>query len=82
MVHKRIPAKKKANQSEPRILTGIPDIQKQLLLIDRLAARAPDVERETLDGLAGFLSELYSQLQHQKSVRVYRLASKMRSVAD
>ncbi|MBI4422490.1 MAG: hypothetical protein HY554_02115 [Elusimicrobia bacterium] len=74
--------KPRANQTYPRIVIGVPDIQKQLLLVDRLAQRAGDAEREPLETLATFLADLYSRLQHQKNVTIYRFGSKTRSGAD
>lgn len=62
-----------------RIILGLPDIQKQLLLVNRLVGQAGDTERDPLENLGDFLSELYTQLQHQKQVTIYRFGSKTRS---
>ena len=63
-------------------MLGMPDIQDQLLLIDRLAAKASDVERKPLENLQAFLSDLYSQFQNKKSITIYRFVSKHRAKAD
>ena len=74
--------KTKAYTAHPRIVLGLPDIQKQLLLVRRMTNQAGDMERESLENLGELLSELYSQLQHQKQVTLYRFGSKSRSKAD
>jgi hypothetical protein len=66
----------------PKIVLGLPDIQKQLLLVRRLANQAGDIERDPLENLGVLLSELYAQLQHKKQVTVYRYGSRTRSLDD
>ncbi len=71
----------RTQSQHPRIVLGLPDIRKQLLLVNRLAHQAGDMERDPLENLGNLLSELYSQLQHQKQVTIYRFGSKTRSKA-
>ncbi len=77
-----VPTKIKPSSSHSRIVLGLPDIQKQLLLVNRLTGQAGDHERDPLENLADLLSELYAQLQHRKQVTIYRFGSKTRSKAD
>ena len=77
-----MPGKIKPNQSHARIILGLPDIQKQLRLIDKLALDAGDIERDPLENLGKLLSELYAQLQHHKQVTIYRFGSKSRSKGE
>lgn len=77
-----MPEKTKSSQARTRIVLGMPDIQDQLLLIDRLVAKASDSERKPLENLGEFLSDLYSQFQHRKSLTIYRFGSKSRTKAD
>lgn len=74
-----MPSKTKTNPSHARITLGLPDIQKQLRLVDKLAMDAGDIERDPLENLGKLLSELYAQLQHHKQVTIYRFGSKSRS---
>jgi len=74
--------KDKTRSPHPKIVLGLPDIQKQLLLVKRLADRAGDIERDPLENLGLLLSELYAQLQHKKQVTVYRYGSRTRSLDD
>ncbi len=74
--------KTKTRSPHPRITLGLPDIQKQLLLVRRLANQAGDIERDPLENLGELLSELYAQLQHKKQVTVYRFGSRTRSKED
>ena len=69
------------SDSHSRIVLGLPDIQKQLLLVKRLADQAGDMERDPLENLGDLLSELYAQLQHQKQVTISRFGSKTRTKA-
>lgn len=48
-------------------------------MVDRHAGRAPEVEQERWEGLRNLLSELYTQLQYQKQVKVYRLGHRSQS---
>lgn len=72
----------KPNQSHARITLGLPDIQKQLRLVDKLTLDAGDIERDPLENLGKLLSELYAQLQHHKQVTIYRFGSKSRSKGE
>jgi len=68
----------KTSTSSPhaRIIVGLPNLQDQIGMINQVAATAsePDLGRWT--DVAELLSDLYSQLQRQKQVTVYRLANK------
>lgn len=77
-----MPKKNKPHHSHLRIVLGLPDIQKQLLLVNRMARQAGEMERDPLENLGNLLSELYAQLQHQKQVTIYRYGSKTRTKAD
>ncbi|MBI3552902.1 MAG: hypothetical protein HY077_10330 [Elusimicrobia bacterium] len=70
------------NNPHPRIELGLPDIQRQLVLVKRMIDSAVDHERQPLQDLGNMLSELYSQFQHQKQITVYRYSAKSRSRAD
>ncbi|MBI5623426.1 MAG: hypothetical protein HY924_06595 [Elusimicrobia bacterium] len=74
-----MPAKPKASQAHSRIIVGLPNLQDQLRMVDRHAGKAPEVELERWEGLRTLLSELYTQLQYQKQVRVYRLGHRSQS---
>jgi hypothetical protein len=62
-----------------RIVVGLPDIQDQLRLVNRVCAKADEHAAPHWAGLGLLLEELYVQLQHQKQVTVYRLGNKSRS---
>lgn len=68
--------------SGQRITLGLPDIQKQLRVIDQLTRKANENDRGTLEDLGTLLSEFYSQLQHQKQITIYRFSSRTRSKSD
>ena len=70
------------NNPHPRIELGLPDIQRQLLLVNRLVDKAVDHEKQPLEDLGNMLAELYAQLQHQKQITVYRFGTRTRSRAD
>ena len=72
----------KSHAPHPRIVVGLPDIQDQIRMVNRLSATAVEPELGRWDGLASLLSELYIQLQHQKQVTVYRFGSKSCSTAN
>jgi len=56
----------------PRIVAGLPDLQDQIRMVDRLSSSTAQSEQSRWVGLGNLLGELYSQLQHQKQVTVYR----------
>jgi len=82
MLKEPMATKSKAQPSHPRIVLGLPDIQDQLRVIDRLLARATDSDRDHLASLGNMLSEFYAQLQHQKRITIYRFGSKTHSKSD
>jgi hypothetical protein len=65
-----------------RIVVGLPDIQDQIRMVDRISAKASESELARWGELGNLLSELYTQLQHQKQVTIYRCGSKNASTAD
>ena len=71
----------KSQGPHPRIIVGLPDIQGQLRMVDRLSATAAEPELGRWSDLANLLSELYIQLQHKKQVTIYRSGSKNSSTA-
>ncbi|MFA6316585.1 MAG: hypothetical protein WC943_04145 [Elusimicrobiota bacterium] len=74
-----MPTKTKSSQAHTRITVGLPNLQDQLRMVDRTSGKAPEVEQERWNGLKQLLSELYTQLQYQKQVRVYRLGHRSQS---
>ena len=66
----------------PRIVVGLPDIQDQLRMVNRLSATASEPESERWGDLGNLLCELYTQLQHKKQVTIHRFGSKSASTAD
>lgn len=73
MIQTLMARKPKPTQTYPRITIGVPALQKQLLLIDKIAAKADDLEFQSLSELATFLADLFSRLQRQKTVTLYRV---------
>jgi len=63
----------------PKILVGLPNIQDQLRLVDRLASAASEPELSVWKDLGDMLAELYSQLQSQDHVTVNRLSKRSQS---
>jgi hypothetical protein len=72
----------KSQGQHPRIVVGLPDIQDQIRLVKRLSATASEPELGRWGDLGNLLFELYTQLQHQKQVTIYRCGSKNFSNAD
>lgn len=70
--------KPKSNTSSlhPRIVVSLTDIQDQTRLINRAASTASEQEQGRWEDLKSLLGELYSQLQRQDRVTVYRLAKR------
>lgn len=61
------------------IVVGLPNLQDQIRMVDRLAVRAGEPELGHLQDLGRLLSDLYIQLQQQKQVTVYRFGNRNRS---
>jgi hypothetical protein len=55
-----------------RIVVSLPDIQDQIRMVNRLHAAANEPEQGRLSTLGLFLCQLYTQLQHQRQVTLYR----------
>jgi hypothetical protein len=72
----------KSQGPHPRIVVGLPDIQDQIRMVNRLSATATEPELGRWDGLGNLLCELYAQLQHKKQVTIYRFGNKSSSTAD
>lgn len=72
-------SKSKLVSPHPRIIVGLPNLQDQIGMINRVTDTASDLELERWEDMRELLSELYSQLQRQKQVTVYRLANKKES---
>jgi hypothetical protein len=72
----KIAAKSKSQGQYPRIMVGLPDIQDQIRMINRLSATAAEPDLGRWNELGELLSDLYSQLQSKKQVTVYRYGSK------
>lgn len=62
-----------------RIVVGLPDIQDQIRMVHRLCSSAEEPELERWHTLGNLLYELYTQLQHQRQVTIYRYANKSSS---
>jgi hypothetical protein len=60
-------------------MVGLPDIQDQIRLVNRVSASSSEPEAGRWDGLGNLLCELYAQLQHKKQVTVFRFGSKSES---
>ena len=69
-------AMKKPRAPHERIVVGLPNLQDQLRLVDRLCGGADEPELTRWSDLAKLLADLYSQLQHQKQVTVYRFGQR------
>ena len=72
----------KSQGPHPRIVVGLPDIQHQIRMVNRLSATAEEPELGRWGELGNLLSELYIQLQHQKQVTIYRFGNKNSFAAD
>jgi len=70
---------KKIHSPHMRITVGLPNLQDQLRLVDRLSRKVDEHEIEYCIDLGRLLTDLYTQLQHQKQVTVYRLGNKSRT---
>lgn len=71
--------RKSTRTAHPRIVVGLPNLQDQLRMVDRLVAKASEPELERWEDLSELLAELYSQLQQQKQVSVYRIGNRNRT---
>jgi len=65
----------KSREPHPRIVVGLPDIQHQIRMVNRLSKTADEPELGRWGDLANLLCELYVQLQRQKQVTIYRFKS-------
>ena len=76
--------KTKSHSPHLRIVVGLPNLQDQIRMVDRLSGRAVEPDLARWDDLARLLSELYAQLQHQKQVTVYRFGNRgrLKTAAD
>jgi len=72
----------KSQGPHPRIIVGLPDIQDQIRMVNRLSATAAEPELGRWEDLGNLLCELYAQLQHQKQVTIYRFGGKRSSSVD
>jgi hypothetical protein len=72
----------KSQGQNPRIMVGLPDIQNQIRLVKRASITASEPELGRWDELGNLLCELYTQLQHQKQVTIYRFAGKSATSSD
>lgn len=68
--------KTKSRMPHLRIIVGLPNLQDQIRMINRITGTATEPELERWEDIGQLLSELYTQLQQQKQVTVYRLANK------
>ena len=68
----------KTNADTPyqRIIVGLPNLQDQIGMINRVSGTASEFDQERWEDMKDLLSDLYSQLQRKKQVTVYRLANK------
>ena len=64
--------KTKSPSPHMRIVVGLPDLQHQIRMVNRLTSAASEPELQRMKDLGHLLCELYAQLQHQKHVLVYR----------
>ena len=72
----------KSHTSHPHIVVGLPNIQDHIRMVNRLSATTADPELGRWGDLGNLLCELYSQLQHQKQVTVYRVGNRSCSTDD
>ncbi|MFC1678950.1 hypothetical protein ACFL2T_01930 [Elusimicrobiota bacterium] len=68
--------KSKSGIPQSRIVVGLPNLQDQIGMINRVTDMATELDLERWEDIRDLLSDLYSQLQRQKQVTVYRLANK------
>ncbi|MBI3550621.1 MAG: hypothetical protein HY078_16405 [Elusimicrobia bacterium] len=74
-----MPTTKSTSSAHAKIIVGLPNLQEQIGLVNRVinSASAPDLER--WEDIGQLLCDLYSQLQHQKQVTVYRVGHRGRA---
>ncbi|MBI4678313.1 MAG: hypothetical protein HY748_12100 [Elusimicrobia bacterium] len=77
-----MPTRTRSPSPHLRIVVGLPNLQDHVRMVDRLRNMANEPELSRWSDLAQLLSELYTQLQHQKQVTVYRFGSRSRSKAS
>ena len=56
-----------------KIVVGLPNLQDQIGMINKVSNLANDVDSVRWEDMKDLLSELYSQLQKKKQVTVFRL---------
>ena len=66
----------KSDTPQQRIVVGLPNLQDQIGMINSVTDLASEHDLEKWEDIKDLLSELYSQLQRQKQVTVYRLPKK------
>ena len=71
----------KTRSPHMRIIVGLPNLQDQIRMVNRLSVNASEPELQRLKDLGHLLSELYTQLQNQKQVTVRRVGGKNMSKA-
>lgn len=74
-----MPNKTKPRTSHARIVVGLPNLQDQIRMVNRLAGASVEPEVERWEDIGQLLSDLYTQLQQQKQVTVYRFGNRNRS---
>jgi len=72
----------KSRAPHPPIVVGLPDLQVQLRMVERLCAASDEPELGHWNDLSNLLRELYIQLQHQRQVTVCRFGSKSCTAAE
>ena len=71
-----IAKKQETNPGHARIVVGLPNLQDQLRLVDRLARSTSEPEQQHWEDLGELLADLYTQLQRQEQVTVYRFGQR------
>ena len=73
-----MPTKTTSRGPHLRIVVGLPNLQEQFRMVDRLSGMASVADQTRMEDLARFLSELYTQLQHRDAVTVHRFGNRSR----
>jgi hypothetical protein len=68
-----------SHTSQARITVGLPNLQDQIRMVNRITGTATEPELEHWEDIGQLLSELYTQLNRQKQVTVYRLGNRSKS---
>jgi hypothetical protein len=72
----------KSQGPHPRIVVGLPNLQDQIRMVNRVSGTADEPDLGRWGDLGNLLSELYIQLQHQDRVTVHRFGTKNCSPAN